>query len=57
MLAKMETKQAEELLMKFQENMTEISEEMRKMAVWSMMWLVAKRKEEQRENEVKGKPK
>ena len=32
-LAKMETKQAEELLMKFQENMTEISEEKRKVAV------------------------
>ena len=33
---KWDAKQAEELLMKFQENMTGISEEKKKMAVWCM---------------------
>ena len=51
MLATMDTKQAEEVWMQIQENMKGISEEKRKMAVWSMMWMVEKRKEERRENE------
>ena len=42
-LAMMDTKQAEK-------NMKGISEGKRKMAVWSMMWMVEKRKEERREN-------
>ena len=52
-LATMDTKQAEEVLMQFQEHMKGISEEKRKMAVWSMMWMVEKRKEERLENDEK----
>ena len=51
-LAKMDAKQAEELLMKFHAG---IPEEKRKMAVWSMMWMAVKRKEGQRENEERRK--
>ena len=41
-LSKMETKQAQELLTKLEENMAGISEEKRKMAVWSLMWRAEK---------------
>ena len=51
MLSQMETKQAQELLTKLEENMAGISEEKRKMAVWSSMWMAEKKKEELREKE------
>ena len=50
-LSKMETKQAQELLTQLEENMVGISEEKRKMAVWSLRWMVEKKKEELREKE------
>ena len=50
-LSKMETKQAQELLTKLEEDMAGISEEKRKMAVWSLTWMAEKKKEELREKE------
>ena len=50
-LSQMETKQAQELLTKLEENMAGSSEEKRKMAVWSLMWMTEKKKEELREKE------
>ena len=43
-LSKMETEQAQELLTKWEENMAGISEEQRKMAVWSLMWMAEKKR-------------
>ena len=54
-LSKMETKQAQDMLTKLEENMAGISEEKRKMAVWSLMWMAEKKKEELREKEERGK--
>ena len=50
-LSKMETEQAQDLLTKLEENMAGISEEKRKIAVWSLMWMAEKKKEELREKE------
>ena len=44
-LSKMETTQAQELLTKLEENLAGISEENRKIAVWSLMWMAEKKKE------------
>ena len=54
-LSKMETKQAQDMLTKLEENMAGISEEKRKMAVWSLMWMAEKKKEELREKEERGR--
>ena len=51
-LSKMETKQAQELLTKLEENMAGISEEKRKMAVWSLMWMAEKKRAEEREKKL-----
>ena len=48
-LSKMETKQAQEPLTKLEENMAGISEKKSKMAVWRLMWMAEKKKEELRE--------
>ena len=43
-LSKMETKQAQDMLTKSEENMAGISEEKRKMVVWSLMWMAEQKK-------------
>ena len=43
------TRRWREMLMKFRENITGIPEDQRNMAVWSLMCMVERRKEEQRE--------
>ena len=52
-LCKMETVQAQELLRKLEENLAGFPEESRKIAVWSLMWMAEKRKDEMREKERK----
>ena len=54
-LSKVGATQAQELLTKLEENMAGISEEKRKMAVWSLMWVAEKKKEELREKEERGR--
>ena len=54
-LPKMETKQGQELLTKLEENVAGISEEKRKMAVWNLVWMAEKKKEELREKEERKK--
>ena len=53
-LSKMETTQEQELLTKLEENLAGISEESRKIAVWSLMWMAEKKKEVLREKEREG---
>ena len=48
-LSEMETTQAQELLTKSEENLAGISDESRKIAVWSLMWMAEKKKEELQE--------
>ena len=48
-LSKMETKQAQDMLTKLEENLAGISDESRKIAVWSLMWMVEKKMEKLRE--------
>ena len=50
MLANMNTEQAEEMLMKFRENMG-VTEDQKTLAMLSLMWMVERRKEEQRESQ------
>ena len=52
-LSKMETMQAQELLTKLEERLAGYPEETRKIAVWSLMWMAEKRKDEMREEEEK----
>ena len=49
MLAKMNTEEAEEMLMKFWENMSGVTEDQKTLAMLSLMWMVERRKEEQLE--------
>ena len=49
----METVQAQELLTKLEEHLAGFPEESRKTAVWSLMWMAEKRKDEMREKEDK----
>ena len=51
----METKQAQKLLTKLEENMEGISEERSKMAVLNLMWMAEKKMEELREKEEREK--
>ena len=51
MLANMNTEQAEEMLMKFRENMSGVTEDQKTLAMLSLMWMVERRKEEQRESQ------
>ena len=53
--SKMETKQTQKLLTELEENMAGISEEKRKMAVWSLMWMAEKKKEERWEKDERKK--
>ena len=50
-LSKMKSEQAQDMLTKLEENMASISEEKRKMAVWTLMWMAEKKKEKLREKE------
>ena len=52
-LSKMEIVQAQELLTKLEEHLAGFPEESRKIAVWSLMWMAEKRKDEMREKEEK----
>ena len=52
-LSEKETVQAQELLTKLEENLAGFPEESRKIAVWSLMWMAEKRKDETREKEEK----
>ena len=58
MLANMNTEQPEEMLMKFRENMSGVTEDQKTLAMLSLMWMVERRKEKQREfqreNETEG---
>ena len=49
MLANMNTEQAEEMLMNFREKMSGVTEDQKTIAMMSLMWMVERRKEEQRE--------
>ena len=51
MLANMNTEQVEEMLMNFRENMSGVTEEQKTIAMMSLMWMVERRKQEQRESE------
>ena len=48
-LAGMDPKEVEEKLMRCRENMKGVSEDQKTMAVWSLMWMVKRKKEEQLE--------
>ena len=54
-LSEMETTQAQELLAKLEENLAGISDESRKIAVWSLLWMAEKKKEELREKGERGR--
>ena len=56
-LSKKETTQAQELLTKLEENLAGISKENRKIAVWSLMWMAEKKKEELQEKGERGRNK
>ena len=51
MLANMNTEQVEEMLMNFRETMSGATEDQKTIAMMSLMWMVERRKEEQRESE------
>ena len=54
-LSKMETSPVQELLTKLEENLAGISDESRKIAVWSLMWMAEKKREELREKGERGR--
>ena len=54
-LSKMETKQAQDMLTKLEENLAGISDESRKIAVWSLMWMVEKKMEKLRKKGERGR--
>ena len=54
-LSKMETDQAPDISTKLEKDMAGISQEGRQMAVWSLMWMAEKKKEELREKEESGR--
>ena len=51
-LVGMDPEAVEGMLMRCRENMTGVPEDQKTMVVWSLMWMVKKRKEEQREERI-----